>query len=211
MGVRSGETNRSYDDQEIQMKKYFTDENWNSFGGEPSQDSREVLPLFDGGLVGSSHSLERSQLGAAPSQSCYGQQYAESPISNLQGATSTVACGQQLMLSSSDKPPEHLKWLKSFLSLGFSKLLFLKMKDFIGTGEFPLRFQMALLGRSLKWGLQKLCYLIRMDMSWVLKVLPLLNPDSTVLTLVSMTIANARFVSSHLHVFTFASFVSCGR
>jgi hypothetical protein len=74
-----------------------------------------------------------------------------------------------------------------------------------------LRFQMALLGRSLKWGLQKLCYLIRMDMSWVLKVLPLLNPDSTVLTLVSMTIANAWFVSSHLHVFTFASFVSCGR
>jgi hypothetical protein len=66
-------------------------------------------------------------------QSCYGQQYAESPISNLQGATSTVACGQQSMLSSSDQPPEHLKWLKSFLSLGFSRLLFLKMKDFIGT------------------------------------------------------------------------------
>lgn len=103
------------------------------FGGKPSQDSREVLPLFDGELVGGSHSLEHSQLGAAPSQSCYGQQYAESPISNLQGATSTVACGQQSMLSSSDQPPEHLKWLKSFLSLGFSRLLFLKMKDFIGT------------------------------------------------------------------------------
>ncbi len=113
------------------------------------------MPLFDGELVGSSHSLERSQLGAAPSQSCYGQQYAESPISNLQGATSTVACGQQLMLSSSDQPPEHLKWLKSFLSLGFSKLLFLKLKDFIGTEEYPLRFQMALLSRSLKWGVQK--------------------------------------------------------
>lgn len=195
----------------MQMKKYFTDENWNSFGGKPSQDSREVLPLFDGELVGSSHSLERSQLGAAPSQSCYGQQYAESPISNLQGATSTVACGQQLMLSSSDQPPEHLKWLKSFLSLGFSKLLFLKLKDFIGTEEYPLRFQMALLSRSLKWGVQKWCYLITMDMSWVLKVLPLRNPDSTVLTLVSMTIANASSVSSHLHVFTFASFVSCGR
>jgi hypothetical protein len=36
------------------------------FGGKPSQDSREVLPLFDGELVGSSHSLEHSQLGAAP-------------------------------------------------------------------------------------------------------------------------------------------------
>ncbi|KAH8933163.1 hypothetical protein BDL97_18G015500 [Sphagnum fallax] len=63
----------SYDDQETQTKGYFSDENQRSF--KSSQERREDSPLFDEGHEGSSESLEHSQVGAAPSQSGFVDQY----------------------------------------------------------------------------------------------------------------------------------------
>jgi biotin carboxyl carrier protein len=63
----------SYDDQETQTKGYFADENQRSF--KSSQERREDSPLFDEGHEGSSESLEHSQVGAAPSQSGFVDQY----------------------------------------------------------------------------------------------------------------------------------------
>ncbi|CAK9868169.1 unnamed protein product [Sphagnum jensenii] len=63
----------SYDDQETQTKGYFADENQRSF--KSSQERREDSPLFDEGHEGSSESLEHSQVGTAPSQSGFVDQY----------------------------------------------------------------------------------------------------------------------------------------
>ncbi|CAM6061212.1 unnamed protein product [Sphagnum tenellum] len=63
----------SYDDQETQTKGYVADENQRSF--KSSQERREDSPLFDEGHEGSSESLEHSQVGTAPSQSGFVDQY----------------------------------------------------------------------------------------------------------------------------------------